>query len=320
MDQPLCGGSATGDSVFDKFIKVAGGALGVLGALGTMLGWFTDPAGHLVTLAQFTTYAAVAAGAAAGALATAGFVWTSALDRVSSREGYQKCYAGVVDTIVPAFSSAWEIVFPFTAHHDRTDVVLKSLYWDVVVLRPSAWVYCNDDSVHSPLLRSYYRSDETVGAAYGSLVGSVAGAMGGFLSGLLVGTAIGCAGGPVLCALAFLVAFLVAAIVTLAGAWLGGTVGRAIGGGDTDPQGTPVGKEGREEVIVGDYVTNHGNLIVYAEDKNAVVDWWVLSTSIHGRSTYGQGTGGNRPFTYTDADEHLEPDVCQTEKGYPPIE
>ena len=309
--KPLCGGTTPGDTRIGTFIAVVGVVLGAIGGLGTALGWFASPAEHIVfSVGSVSFTAAIVAGSAAGALLTAGFVFVSAIDRLKSRDGVKACYAGVADAFVPAFESGWDTVFPFAAQHDRMDVVVKPAYWPLVVMPPSAFVHCNDDSLDSPVIRSYYYSDEIEGAAYGSMVGAAVGAVGGFIAGLLVGVAIGCAGGPILCAIAFLVALLVAAAIVLAAAFAGGNIGRAIAGNST-PSGSPAGTEGSQELGSGDYVSVNGNLVVYAEDNNAIVSWWVESTSVHGRSTFGEGVGGGSPFNFTDPRDRLEPDACR---------
>lgn len=321
MDKPLCRGGSAGDTRLGRLIAIAGGAASAAGGLGTALGWFTKPIEHIVfTLGPYAFTAAIVAGAVVGALLTAGLVIVSAVDRLSSREGRKACYAGVADTIVESFSSGWDTVFPFAAQHDRVDVVVKPAYWELVVLPPSEYVYCNDDSLASPLLRTYYYSSEIEGAAIGSIVGAAAGAIGGIILGLLAGVAIGCAGGPILCALAFLVALIVAAVVVLAAAFAGGNIGRAAAG-ESSPGGTAPGAEGSRDLGSGDYVSINGNLVVYPEDNNAIVAWWEESTTVHGRSTSGEGTGGGRPFNFTDPRDRLEPDACNivTDEEPPPI-
>lgn len=321
MDKPLCGGGSAGDTRFGTFVTVTGTVLSILGGLGTALGWFTNAAEHIVfSVGGFAFTTAIVAGAAAGALLSAGFVFVSAIDRLRSREGKKACYAGVADAIVPSFDSGWDTVFPFAAQHDRVDVVIKPTYWSYVTLPPSEYVYCNTDSLDSPLIRSYYFSSEIKGAAIGSMIGAGVGAVGGFILGLLAGVAIGCAGGPILCALAFLVALLVAAAVVLASAFIGGNIGRAAAG-DSNPEGTPAGGEGSQDLGSGDYVSVNGNLVVYPEDRNAIVSWWVEDTTVHGRSHFGEGTGGGSPFTFPDPRDRLEPDACAviTDKEPAPI-
>lgn len=309
--KPLCGGGSAGDTRLATLIALASGVLGLVGGLGTLLGWFSNPAAHIVFTAgpyAFTT--AIVAGSAAGALLTAGFVFVSALDRLRSREGKKACYAGVADLFVPAFDSGWDTVFPFTAQHDRVDVVVKPMYWNLVELPPSEYVYCNSDSLQSPVLRTYYYSDKIEGAMIGAMVGAAAGAIGGFIVGLLAGVAIGCAGGPILCALAFLVALIVAAAIVLAAAFAGGNIGRAVAGSDS-PTGSPAGGSGSQELSRGDYVSINGNLVVYPEDNNAIISWWEESTDVHGRSSSGEGVGGGSPFNFTDPRDNLEPDTCR---------
>jgi hypothetical protein len=283
----------------------------VVGGLGGILEWFTKPAQHIwFTLGGFGYSAAIVSGAAAGALLTAAAVFFSAINRLSKPKGVQACYAGVINNIEESFSSAGDTLFPFVAQHDRADVVVKPIDWNLVTLPSYQYVWCNNDSQTSPLLRSYYFSSEIQGAAIGSMIGAGVGAVGGFISGLLVGALIGCAGGPILCLLAFLVALIVAAVVVLVAAFAGGNIGRAIAG-NSSPSGSPSGGAGSQEVGNGDYVSVNANLILYAEDYNAVVAWWVDNTTISGRSSRGEGVGGGSPFTFTDPRDNFNPDSCR---------
>jgi hypothetical protein len=44
---------------------------------------------------------------------------------------------------------------------------------------------------------------------------------------------------------------------------------------------------------------------------NAVVAWWVQSTTLHGGpSTNGESPGGGAPYPFTDPDVNLQPDAC----------
>ena len=311
LSKPLCGGTKPGDALLGRFISLASGVSGGIGTIGGLLEWFTKPDQHIwFTVGGFSYSAAIVSGAAAGSLLTAAAVVFSAINRLTKPEGVQACYAGVINNIVASFDSGWDTVFPFAAQHDRADVVVKPLYWEIITLRPSQYIWCNNDSLESPLLRSYFFSSEVLGAAIGSIIGAVAGAIGGFILGLLSGAAIGCAGGPILYLLAFLVALIVAAIVTLVGAFAAGNIGRAVAG-DSSPTGTPTSSSGSSEISNGDYVSINGNLIAYAEDNNAIVAWWVDNTTISGRSSLGEGIGGNSPFSFIDPRDNYNPDSCR---------
>jgi hypothetical protein len=188
-------------------------------------------------------------------------------------------------------------------------VVVKPNYWNLVTLPSSQFVWCNNDLLTSPLLRSYYFSSEIQGAAIGSMVGAGIGAVGGFIAGLLVGVLIGCAT-IILCLLAFLVALIVAAVAVLVGAFAGGNIGRAIAG-NSSPSGSPSGGLPIIQTVSnGDYVSINANLILYPDDNNAVVAWWVDNTTISGRSKRGEGVGGSSPFNFTDPRDNFNPDNC----------
>ena len=112
-----------------------------------------------------------------------------------------------------------------------------------------------------------------------------------------------------LCLLSLLVAALIALVAVLILAFAG-RPDRTGAAGDSDPTGTPAGGGAAADIATGDYVSIHGNMVLYAEDNNAIVAWWVESTTFHGRSTSGEGTGGSSPFPFTDPRDHLEPSAC----------
>jgi hypothetical protein len=308
--QPACGGPSSLDSsILDAIRSLIGAAFGVVGGLVTAIELLTG--GKIANFLGIASPLAVLAAAGAGAVIGVSIVFVPALDRINSKEGWRLCYAGVVTAIDESFDEALDFIAPYTAQHDRADVVIKPAYWPITAR--GLYVWCNIDTMHSPLIRSYFRSADVVGAAYGSMIGAAVGAAGGFFLGLLAGVAIGCAF-VLLCLLAILVAFLIALAATLTGAFLGGNLGRTFGGGGGAPSvplGTPAGGLGLQEVTVGDYITINANLAIYGEDNNAAVAWWVERATLHGRSQLGQGPGGGHPFHFADPRDNLVPDRCE---------
>lgn len=315
-EKPPCRGAGVVDTDLGRLIWVLTGIVSLIGFLAEAYPWFSGPAAGKLTTIFGTAYpAAVILGAVAGAAVALGWVIVAAYNRLNSIPGIKTCYGGVVVNIVEAFSSPLEDVFPFVGQHDRTDVVVKPDYWPLVVLPPSDYVYCGSDSMQSPLLHSYYYTDEVEGAAIGSIIGAVVGAGVGIFAGMAVGLAIGCAATLfVACLVALIVAALVAAAAVLMGAGLGGNIGRMIAGGSS-PTGTPVDGSGARDIALGDYVSVHVNLVVFGPDNNAMAAWWVESTDVHGRSTHGEGTGGGAPFNYADARDNLADDTCDPLTG-----
>jgi hypothetical protein len=211
----------------------------------------------------------------------------------------------VIQRIVPAFSSATDQIFPFTAMHDRIDVVVKCVYW-FLVENNAAMVICNTDPDMSPILRGYYKSNKVCGAGVGAIVGAAIGAAVGIFLGVLAGGAIASiACGPFawLCAiivviLAVLVALVVAVACVLAGAFAGGQIGRAAASG-----GPPAADDG-SILMISDYVTTSGGLLTSGDDDGARVYWFVSKTTLHGASLLPS------PFSHTDPDTNLLMDAC----------
>jgi hypothetical protein len=315
VNKPDCGtfGQTTGDTILALI-------LAILGAIGTIVGLVKGVA-DLLALQTLTTILGVsAAGAiwvagAAGAVVGLVIIGASVWDRLSSRDGINRCYAGVVTSVTESFNDFASNIAPYTAQHDRVDVVVKPTYWDLV--SRGLTIFCDSDSLSSPLIRSYYHSSEIVGAAVGSIVGGVAGTVGGILLAAGAVAAIGCAS-VILCLFALLLAFLIALAAVLVGALIGGQVGRAAAG-DSDPTGSPAGGGQAATVRVGDYVSINGNMVLYPEDGNAIVAWWVIDTTVHGRSDSGEGAGGLSPFPFTDPRDHLDPDACPVVTDTQPV-
>jgi hypothetical protein len=300
VDKPICG--AQGDAT-DDVLTVILAIWGIVGTIGSVVGILSDAAkaGVLTILgvsAPGLAWLAAAAAALATVITIFAFYWNRCLDKP---DGLQACSAGVVNEIVPSFDSAADELFPFTAMHDRVDVVVKSQYWPLVQ-QLALFVKCAGDPDRSPIIQGLYESDDVCAAGLGATIGGVAGAVGGILLGALVAGAIGCAGSGifyVLCLIVvMLIAAIIAAVVALVGAFIGGQIGKAAAG-DTEPTA-----DSGNVIQVGDYVTTKGNLITSGDFDGARIYWFVEATTVHGRST------GSPQFSFRDPDTNLALDAC----------
>ena len=277
---------------------------GAIGVVGTILGIW----GKIAVVEGVLTIGGIAIGGAAvagvlssvvAALTVIAIVGLYAYDRCVSRDGLAECVAGVVEHVEESFSSALDEIFPFSAMHDRVDLVVKSRYWDVVE-HGQAFVHCTDEVTprRSEIMRSYFYDRQVCDAATGAQTGAAVGAGVGIIAGVLVAAAIGCAT-VILCLLAIIVAAIVAAAVTLAGAFAGGQIGKATSEDDSPTaDGVAIG--------VGDLITTFGTMVRRESDDGANTLWWVNRANLH-----GQASGGlPRPYSYCEIDEELASDAC----------
>lgn len=250
----------------------------------------------------------VAVGGAAGG-ALAGFlaavaviviIGLYALDRCVGAKGLRECVAGVVTEIVQDFTTWTDELFPFTAMHDRVDVVVKSRYWDVVE-DGEAKVFCTDEVTprRSVIMRNYFFTQRVCDSAKGAQLGVIPGAVVGIIAAAAIGAAIGCAT-VILCIFALLLAALVAAIAALVGAFIGGQVAKATSGA-TSPS------SGGQEIAIGDLITISGTFMKREFDENANVMWWASSSSLSGTAP---ASIPSNPFSYCEIDEVFTMDSC----------
>ncbi len=263
--------------------------IGAITTLGKIQGWLTG----------FGSF---------GGGAMAGFLTAVALlvviigfltDRCNPADGLGECMAGVVHNIVQDFSTFLENLFPFTAMHDRIDVIVKSGYWDKVE-DAGAFVFCTEEDYprRSEIIRCYYFTDRVCDAARGALIGASFGAVAGIAVGALAAAAIGCLT-VILCIIALIVAALITAAFVLGGAAAGGHIAK---GDDT----TPSDNEGTA-ITVGDLITVNGNMLRRSHDNGANVLWWVESSSLSGRVS---DSVPNNPFSYCDINDEFTNDAC----------
>src|SRR5205085_634041 len=186
--KPTCGpqGKPTDDvlTVILAVLGLAGTIFGLVKALSTTTIWT-----FLGISAPVGVWLAAAAAALAAEVTVFVFYYKRCLE---NPVGLAACSAGVVNGIEESFNSAADELFPFTAMHDRVDVVVKSMYW-FLVQNGAFFIKCAGDALGSPMIQSFYESDEACGAGLGSAIGGGIGAVGGILLGVLAGAAIGCA-------------------------------------------------------------------------------------------------------------------------------
>lgn len=293
--QPVCGsqGVTTGSSI-GTVLGDLGWLFGAVGTAGTLIGFLGKTA--IFTLWGISAATVIWLAAIAGALITFAVVFDFyRLRCLSHPDTRRSCSSGVVEQLVPAFNGTTSQLFPFTAQHDRVDVVVKCVYWPLVV-NNAAFVHCNSDPDSSPILRGYFHNAQVCAAGLGSTVGAGVGIVAGILLGCLAGIAIGCAT-VILCIFAILLALIVAAVTVLVAALIGGQIGMAAAGSSAP---TASGNA----IQSGDYITTKGGLLTSGDDDGARVYWFVDPATLHGHSALPS------PHDHTDPDMNLIPDAC----------
>lgn len=224
------------------------------------------------------------------------------VERCNGNTGTRECIAGVVNEVVPDFADTVQTMFPFTAMHNRADMVIKSKFWDAAE-SGDAYVYCTDvePPERSIIMRCYFYSSQVCSAMDGAIAGGIIGGLVGTAGGYGLMTAIACAG-FFLCLLVLLLVVAVAAIFTLAGAAAGGNIAMASSGN------SPAVVDDLP-VSVGDYLTVRGHMEQKGYDNGANVIWWV---DVGSSSLSGQASSDvpSNPYSYCDLDEDFEEDAC----------
>jgi hypothetical protein len=253
-------------------------------------------------------YIAAAAAALITWLVISDFYYKNCLD---SPRPIPVCSAGVIEASFAAFSSVTDQIFAFAATHDRIDVVVKSIYWDLVS-KDAPYVNCapNNDPPYddkSPMLSEFYHNDAVCRAGLGGSIGALAGGVAGTFLGVLAAGAIAslsCGPFAWLCAiLAIVVAIIVAVVSAVIGAVVGSQIGRA-----ADPSRAlpidPTAPDFPSSLSVGDYVSTSGTLMSDSDANGMYVYWFVDNTHRHGQSP------NKPPFSYKDPDANLGRDAC----------
>lgn len=304
--RPRCGAAEV--AVIPEPLSTIGAAFawifGAFGIIATVAGIFEkiSVVGGVLKIGSITIGGAAAGGALAGLVAgitIIAIVTAFALDRCVQGKGLLECIAGAVHKIVESFSSTLDELFPFSAMHDRVDVVVKSRFWDVVESGES-FVHCTDESPprRSEIMRCYYYEKRVCDAAMAGITGAGIGAVAGIIAGAAIAAAIGCAT-IIFCLLAIIVAAIVAAVAALVGALIAGQIAKAAGEDEAPSAGGTV-------IGVGDLITVRGNMQRREEDDGANVMWWVSSSDLHGQVRDGLA----EPFSYCEIDEELAMDGC----------
>ena len=301
---PRCGEITITEEPINEFMGWVGILFSLIGILSTILGY--EAAAKVV--AAIVGVIGIWAGAIIAGVIGAGIIITVVYlyhkDRCTSRDTPLVCIAGVVQNIVQELSGALEYIFPFTAMHDRIDLVVKSNYWDIVENNAKK-VFCTEEPAGtfrtSEIMRCYYYTPRVCSIVSGALVGAVIGGIAGVALGAAVAVLlIGCST-IVLCLIAILVALVIAAAVALLGAAAGGliVVASSDNADPSDDSGTTIG--------IGSLITVNGNILTREYDEGANVIWWVTNSSLSGMAPDGIA---NNPFSYCDINDIFAMDAC----------
>lgn len=293
---------ASTSSIITTILAIGGGIGTVAGIVGTAtnaVGTSTLPILG-ITGAGVGAIGLSAVAAAAVVVVTAfSFWWDRCLH---NPDGEATCSAGVIDSIVPAFSDGASAVFPFVAQHDLVSVVTQCQFWPMVE-QNAAFVYA-DPTDNSPAIHCYFYNSAVCATEAGATIGAVVGGVAGIVLGIIAGAALGCVAAawfyPFCLLLACLIAAIVAAVMALIGAEVGGNLAHAIAGFPN-----PTTDDGSQP-SVGDYITTCGKTLIYGEDQGARVYWFVEHSALHGHSTAGAG----QQWIHTDPDGNMPLDTC----------
>jgi hypothetical protein len=304
--RPRCG-TAEGEVVPEPLTQVVtivgliGTIISTIIAIGSALGYIKVIGGTITIVnGSGATIFAIGGAAAGGALAAA--ITAVALvvmiglfvsDRCTATKGLPECVAGVVTSVLDSFDSALDELLPFSAMHDRVELVARSRFWDVIE-NGEAFVHCTDVETprRSEIMRCYFFDSRVCGAARGALYGGIAGGVGGIIAAAAIAAAIGCAT-IILCIFALIAAILIAAAAVLIGAFVGGQIGKAAST-DDDPT-TQTG----EAVAIGHLVALRGNMVRREYDDDANVLYFVAQADLQGSSISPQ------PFSYCEIDDEM---------------
>ncbi len=299
MSRPFCG-VQSGTPV----PTTSGGFLALIGLVMTLVGVITSvkAAGSGAIGFSLLGIAAIPLAAVAGAALVFAFTVYAWLDRCRSKDGPQRCWAGVVNAIVPSFDSNWDVVFPSGAQHPRVDVVVKSAYWELTTAGAST-VKCSEAPASSPLIQTFYKSQKVCTAGVGAMLGAFTALA--VVTAIAAGIAIAGCVTIILCLFALLIALAIGVAAALVGAAAGGLIGSAISGDDA-PQASG------SSIAVGDLITvKLGTLLTMEAHELANVGWWAGETALHGE------VAAAPPYSDLHAEE-LEMDACPVREP-PPI-
>ena len=297
---PRCGGVEVVEEGLDQMVSIISTIVTIIGSIISFVK-FVKVLPEIVIFLGGTFSAGATAGLVAALIVFVTVVFYLHDRCQGSDEGFTECAAGVVQSVVQDFNSVWDEIFPFTAMHDRIDLVVKSKYWDKVE-NNAVHVFCTDEPTprRSEIMRCYYFTDRVCNAARGATVGAAAALIPAIYAGAAVAAAVGCAT-VILCLLAIVLAALIAAAAVLVGAIVGGQIGKAASD-DT----SPIDDSGTE-ISVGDLITVNGKLMTRGFDEGANVMYWVESSSLSGRASDSMP---NNPFSYCELDDEFTMDAC----------
>ena len=298
--RPVC--SNVSPDVVPSPLTELGSIIGIISLIIGIISNIGKVKAFIISLGAFS------AGALAGIIVAAGLLTLMTLylfDTCDSVDGLKECVAGVVHEVVGDFSTTTEQLLPFTAMHDRVDVIVKSKYWNVVE-DANAFVFCTGEAVprRSEIIRCYFYTNRVCNAIQGAIIGGYVGAIGGIIAGAFAAAAIGCvATAFLLCLLALLVAALIVAAAVLVGSFIGGQIGKAASDDDV-----PTDDEG-DVISIGELITIiDGNMVRRERDSGANVFWWVNESAVSGDAP---SSIPSNPYSYCEIDEVFPDDACQ---------
>ncbi len=284
----------------DTIVKVfglAGLAIAVLKAIAAL-----KVTGGVVSIFGVSIGSGLFAGGAIGvavAFVTLIVISNSAKDRCNPSKAESQCVAGVVNNIVPSFSSGLDEWAPWQAMHDRVDLVVKSFYWQIVELG-NAYVFCTDEPRprRSEILRCYFFEQRVCDAANGAVTGAAVAVVPAVLAAAGI-AALMCVT-VVLCLLGLLIAAIVAAAIVLGGAAIGGQIAKS-----NSENADPTADTG-QTLAIGHLITVNGPMEPRGYDEGANAIYWATGAQFHGMSMSPQ------PFSYCDINDEFE-DGCRRE-------
>lgn len=230
------------------------------------------------------------------AVTTLIIISNSARDRCNPSTAESQCIAGVVNNIVPSFSSGWDDWAPWQAMHDRVDVIVKSFYWQIVELG-NAHVFCTDEARprRSEILRCYFFEQRVCDAANGAVTGAAVAAVPAVL--VAAGIAALMCVTVVLCVIGLLLAAAAALAIVLGGAAIGGQIAKS-----NSENADPTADTG-QTLSIGHLVTVNGPMEPRGYDDGANVIYWASGAQFHGMSMSPQ------PYSYCEINDEFE-DGC----------
>jgi hypothetical protein len=334
--------------IFGVASKVAGIDLAAMTAPGSFLasiGAYFGVSGFGILAAAAIIVTALFA---AGSIGTWAYNSHNALCGVP-KVGEKQCITGVINSVEAAFHYSYSRLVGFQNNQPRIDVVVKSIYWSVIIEKNPSMVWCagcancppgsgiatpadilDPNSTCSPIMPCYYHNNQvcsaSAGATQGAAIGAALGAIGGIILAIWLFGLMGCSFTAVfswICIIVLAVVCLVVVAVVAIAALIGSTIGTSVG--TATAGGSPAPMAGNVTLTPGAYVTVIGNMIQMPQSLGANVLWFagwlpdvngqtvddLTASTSNGTTVLGMSTG-LPPFCFTDPDGAITAslDVC----------